>query len=617
MLCLPASTPRWAAKSAGLLRGVYRAGTLLAGDPDAQTAVQSAHGLRPHQIVALAEAGAGRAPLLWLEGAVTHPVSPRSRIRSRSRSRFIFERRSRVASNGERGGRAAPPVDSMGDWGDWTEWGDDEPDFILEDDGTVLEAPAQALSSQQTWQPQLSRLPSGRRLRRSALVLAVIAVVTVIVLGGPGPTAALLSPLPDAAQARELLRHLDRGQSWGSFDAPSAAGENPNVRVVPASGATNMAYACWVNVSRPQLDLALGPLSLAAFDVARRQWHLLATPTASAVRCDFAADATDPHSALLMLWNVSEYDADCPLPTLYLTHDQGASWTSVAWSPAALPDCDLTFRLVAGHLYVFSSDSLLAPSALPPRTAGQIIVTGDQGRTWRAVDTGLAGLASLEVVAFRPGGHILAQAEQQISTTTYSLWQTGNDGAAWQYLGPLPGTAPRVFASSDPGQVVGGWGPLYLVSTTPLGTYGPAGSVYLATARVPSAVALALAPTAAVMPVLRWLPIPPPDVSDRLTGRPFGASLGDAAEGPNGAFLYLQPVTNTTPYIIVPQFHVWIWHPAAAAWTMGHYSIPPNATLQGVSWSGERMTVWLTTFGGGLTAHVKVQMSSLGADASG
>ncbi len=538
-----------------------------------------------------------------------HPVSPRTR--SHARSTFAFERRSRLPSTASVQGRATPTVDTTGDWSDWD---DDEPDFILEDDGTVLEAPTQARQSQQR---PLPWLPPAGRLRRGALVVTVIAVVTVIVLGGPGSAAALLSPLPASAQAREPLRHLDRGQTWGSFDAPLEAGDNPSVRVVPASGAANIAYACWVSVSRPQLDLAPGALSLAAFDLARRHWHMLAPPAGSAVRCDFAPDAADPHSALLILWDASEYNAGCPLPGLFLTHNQGASWSPVAWPPSALPSCDLTFRLVAGHLYVFSSDGLLAAAALPPHTVGQIIVSDDQGRTWRAADTGLAALAPLEVVAFRPGGHILAQAEQRVPATTYSLWQTDDDGATWQYLGRLPGTTPRVFASSDPEQTDGGWGPLYIASTTPLGTYGPAGSVYLAAARVPAALALSLAPATALTPELRWEPIPPPPVSDTLIGRPFGAALGDAAEGPDGALLYLQPVTNTTPYIILPQFHVWIWHPAAGAWTMGHYSIPPNATLQGVSWSGARMTVWLTTFGGGLTAHVKVQMSSLTAVTAG
>lgn len=554
---------------------------------------------------------------------MTNPVSPhsRSRMRSRARSPFAFERRSHLPPTPARGGSGAytrEDRDDGDDWDDGGDWGDDEPDFILEDVGPVLEASSRD-RPWPTWQHQLQlpRLPSPRRLRRTALVLAVIAVVTVIVLGGPGPTAALLSPLPDSAQAHEQLRHLDRGQSWSSADAPPEAGDNPNVRVVPASGAANMAYACWVNVPRPQIDLAPGPLILAAFDLARRQWRMLNAPAASAVRCDFAPDATDPHSALLMLWNASEYDAQCPLPDLYVTHDQGASWAPIAWSPEALPSCDLTFRLVAGHLYVFSSDSLLAAPALPPHTAGQIIVSDDAGRTWRAADTGLAGLASLEVVALRPGGHILAQAEQQLPAITYSLWQTGDDGAAWQYLGRLPGTAPRVFASSNPAQTDGGWGALYVTSTTPLGTYGPAGSVYLAAARVPAALALSLAPAAAITSMLRWQPLPPPPVSDTLIGRPFGASLGDAAEGPGGAFLYLQPVTNTTPYIILPQFHVWIWHPEAGSWTMGHYSIPPNATLQGVSWSGARMTIWLTTWGGGVTAHVKVQMSSLAAETAG
>lgn len=539
---------------------------------------------------------------------MTHPASPRSPIHSRSRSRAHTRPRPGLPPAARDGARdAMGDGDAWADGAEWDEWADDEPDFILEDGGLVLEAAERA---------QQPRLPSPRKLRRGALVVALIAVATLIVLGGPGSVAALLGPLAPAAQAHDLLRHLDQGQSWSTVDAPDAAGDNPSVRVVPANGAASMAYACWVDVSRPQLDLAPGPLSLASFDVRKRVWHTLPSPAANAVRCDFAPDTTDTRSALLILWNASLYDTHCPLPNLYLTHDQGASWAPVAWSPAALPSCDLTFRLVAGHLYVFSSDRLLAPAALPPHTAGQIVVSDDQGRTWRAADTGLAELASVEVVAFRPGGHILAQAEQQVPAASFSLWQTSDDGATWQYVGRLPGTDPRVYASSDPREPDGLWGPLYLASTTPIGAYAPAGTVYLAVAQVPATLALAPALPGAL--ALHWQPLPPPPVPATLIGRPFGASLGDAAEGPAGALLYLQPVTNTTPYIILPQFRVWIWHPAAGAWTLGHYSIPPNATLQGVSWGGtpaDMMTVWLTTFGGGLTAHVKVQMSGLTAAA--
>ncbi|HEX6798876.1 MAG TPA: hypothetical protein VF116_14295 [Ktedonobacterales bacterium] len=484
---------------------------------------------------------------------------------------------------------------------------DDEPDFILEDDGTVLEVQARARG------PGLS---ARQKLRRSTLAVAVVVIAAVILLGGPGPTAALLNPLPGSAQARALPRILDRSQAWSSADAPAAAGDNPRVRITPVSGPTQMAYACWVDVPRQQLDLVPGALGLASFDVAQQQWHALAPPAVVAIRCDLVADATNPQAALLIVWDTSVNDTTCALPDLYATRDSGASWARVPWSPDAVPNCDLTFRLVAGHLYVFSSEPLLAPAILPPRTAGTIVVTADLGRTWHAADTGLAGLTAIDVVAFRPGGHILAQGEQQLPTTSDSLWQTGDGGASWQYLGRLPGTAPRVYASSNPLQTANGWGPLYLTSRSPLGPYGPSGVLYFAAAQVPAAPLLTL--PGALTPPLRWVSLPPPPVSDALSGRPFGATLGDAAQGPDGTFLYLQPVTNTTPYIIVPQYHLWVWHPTAQVWTQAHYSIPPNATPQGVSWGGARlsvMSVWLTTYGGGLTAHVKVQMNSLATTA--
>jgi hypothetical protein len=479
---------------------------------------------------------------------------------------------------------------------------DDEPDFILEDDGTVVEmAPA----------ARRPRMPAIQRLRRSTLAAALAIVAAVIALGGPGSVATLLRPLSTVPQAHEAVQPLNEPQSWSAIDAPAAAGDTPGVRIVPASGAAGMAYACWVNVPRPQLELASGPLKLAILDLPQHQWHSIAPPTAHAVRCDFTADAVDPQSALLILWQVSAYDASCQLPELYRTRDLGTHWTRVAWSSAALPNCDLTFRLVAGRIYVFSSASLLAPAALPPQTAGQIIVSDDEGHSWHAADTGLAGLVSLEVVAFRPGGHILAQGEQRWPVRSYSLLQTSDDGSAWQYLGRLPGTAPRVFASSNPSQTAGGWGPLYLSSQTPLEAGDLGSNLYFASARLPEILSLPLG--AVAMPALRWKSIPPPDVPAKLTGRPFGTALGDAAEGPNGTFLYLQPVSNTTPYIIVPQYHVWLWDPARGVWTREYYAIPPNATLQGVSWGGAQMAIWLTTWGGAPTPRIKVQISRLGA----
>ncbi|MFI5271834.1 MAG: hypothetical protein ACHQ4H_02220 [Ktedonobacterales bacterium] len=478
---------------------------------------------------------------------------------------------------------------------------DDDPDFILDDD-----APESALSRPVWAAPRSPR----QKLNRGALVAAIVTIATVTLLGGPGSIAAFFAPQAAGAQPVSLL-HARASHGGTAFDAPAAAGDNPDVRVVPVSGSLGLAYACWIAVARPQLDLLAGPLHVEALDPVTHRWRPLPLPAASAVRCDLTADAVDQQSAVLALWSAPDEAPSCALPALYYTADRGQHWTGVPWSALARPSCDVSMSLVASQMYVASSTPLLDSAALPPQTAARVIVSDDLGASWRPADIGMAGFASFELVAVRPSGRLLAQAEQTVPRPVTSLWRSADAGHSWQSLGPLPGTASRAFASSDASRP-GDWARLYVASDSPLGNEGPARTVYLAAANLPPLAGTPPLP-GAVEPPLVWTAIPPPPVSISIVGRPMGTSLLDAGEGPGATFLYLQPLTNTTPYIILPEFRIWVWDDLAHSWTLDHYAIPPNANLQGVSWNAGRMAVWLTTFGGGLTASVKVQTSAIAA----
>ncbi|WIG57590.1 MAG: hypothetical protein OJF49_000335 [Ktedonobacterales bacterium] len=455
-----------------------------------------------------------------------------------------------------------------------------------------------------SWERRLT--PRGK-LRRGAFAVASLIALAVVLLGGPATVARLLT---QSAPAVSRLSAAPPGNlGWQHFDAPASAAANPQIRIAPANGPSALAYACWINLPRRALGVQVGPLQLALYNPATsvaNPWSDLRGPAPNAFGCDIRSDTVIEDSAILVVKNISINSDTCPPPALYATTDRGANWRPILWPSSVLSTCDLGFALVAKRLYIYANTPLLAASQLPAGAAGRILTTSDFGATWRAADIGIDSASDLTVLGFRPDGGILAQTARSGVLNENLLWQSWDSGLTWQVLASLPGTSPRVLLSSAPRDVATlGWGRIYLLTSVVTGS----GATKLTT----TAIATATLPPSWMVhpfgaPALRWTPVPPAPAGNIFTGgRPWGTSLADASEGPGGSLLYLRSATASTPNIILPEFHIWYWDTAGHTWAQLPYTIPPNATIQGAAWNSGHLSIWVTLFGGGLTARVRVQ----------
>ncbi|HEU5440610.1 MAG TPA: hypothetical protein VFU88_15095, partial [Ktedonobacterales bacterium] len=400
------------------------------------------------------------------------------------------------------------------------------------------------------------------------------------------------------------------GQQAATYPAPSGFRFNFTTHIAPSSGPGGLAYACWLQFANPHRDGDSGALQLAVLDPHARRWNVLVPPAAAAVRCEMIAGSGTQDAALLILHDEPSDATTCGLPRLFVTADRGASWQPVSWPSATVSNCHLTYALVGDTLYIASAEPLLPSAAgVAGGIFGRLLVSADLGRSWRAADAGLAQFPGFTTIAFRAGGGILAQTSQRVPLKASMLWESDDAGRTWRWLGVLPGTSPRVYASTDASRLDrSGWGRLYLSSSTSLGAGADANGSYFATAVIPPALTLAF--TSLTVPGLRWMPVSPPPIGGDLRGGAFAELTASAAEGPDQSLLYLESIGSAPPFL-TPAYRVWAWHPATGRWSSSRFRISWNTRIQGVAWDNGQLNVWLEPIGGLLTSRVRALNSAI------
>ena len=441
------------------------------------------------------------------------------------------------------------------------------------------------------WERRLTR---REKLVRGGSATLVVAVVAYLLLGGPATTAALLRTLaprpPEAVAAPAppaVIAHLR-----ANAGVPPGAANNPTLKVAPANGPTGAAYACWLDPRRSGSGASARPLRIASLAGGQSDWQSLAPPVAGAASCALTVDPARADTLLLAAGHVSvtANATTCPLPDLYLSTAHGAAWQRVPLPRGAAILCSAPaplFAIADGRVFVESASALLPARAITAGALGQLIVTADRGRTWRVADAGLAPATNLTLLATRPGGHLLAQTSPAGHADGGMLWQSADAGAHWRSLGPLPGIAPHVYVSSDPGASDhGGWGRLYVSARERPDKRGDGPERSF------------LASAYAGEPWVR-IPGPPgPPGTSAIPDALAGGGESQIAEGPAGALLFTRSSSDPGRQRLTPPFALWIWDAGRQRWLQYSIPLPANALVQGAAWDGGRITVWLVVIRG-------------------
>jgi hypothetical protein len=441
------------------------------------------------------------------------------------------------------------------------------------------------------WERRLTR---REKLARGGSAALVVAVVAYLLLGGPTATVALLRALaprpPEAVAAPAPPTVIAHPRA--NAGVPPGAANNPTIKIVPANGPAGAAYACWLDPRRINSRTSGRPLRVAFAASGQSSWHSLAPPVAGAASCALAVDLVHADTLLLAAGRVSvtANATTCPLPDLYLSTAHETAWQRVPLPRGAAISCSApapSLALADGRVFVLNDSTLLPARIIPAGALGQLIVTADRGRTWRAADASLAPATSLTLLAMRPGGKLLAQTTPAGHPDTGMLWQSADAGAHWRSLGALPGIAPHVYVSSDPGASDhGGWGRLYVSARERPDARGdgPERS-FLASAYAGE----------------RWARIPGPPGPPGTSAIPdalAGGGESQIAEGPAGALLFTRASADAGRQRLIPPYALWIWDAGRQRWLQYSIPLPANALAQGAAWDGGHITVWLMVIRG-------------------
>lgn len=439
--------------------------------------------------------------------------------------------------------------------------------------------------------PSFARsLTRRQKMLRGGIALLVVVATAFFLLGGPGATASLVESLHQRVAVAAPIP-LARVEQLAAVRLPPGSATIATLRVSPAAGGIGAAYACWVSPRAVVNDVEVGRLHVAALGGAAQSWRDVTPPVASAVRCAITADSVSPRTAILSVYTHTGSGAACTLPTLYLTADGGGTWQPVAWPDANTRACSVGLGLAQDTIYATSSEPLVPAAGRPAGTGGHVIVSEDAGRSWHVADTtpgAAAGFALLDIgfalLDIRPGGRLLAEATDASKRNAVALWESRDDGRSWRSLGDLPGADPQVYVSLDPAETGdGGWGRLYLSA------HNAAGQPFFATATAGSG--------------WRTLPaLPLASADDGVEGGDFTS----AGVGPDGLLFVTRTLVGSNAHTFTPQRAIWIWEPRHGAWLFSPVGLPPNTLEQGVSWSRQGMTLWMTIIHQGIPPTVQI-----------
>lgn len=438
------------------------------------------------------------------------------------------------------------------------------------------------------------RLTRRQKLVRGGVAVLVVVSAAFFLLGGPAATTSLIASLHESAAAAPVP--MARVDPISSVRLPPGSVTIATLQVSPAAGSAGGAYACWVTPSVAATGSATGTLHVTSLAADSQPWRPLDPPVAKAVRCGIEADAVNPQQALMSVYTQFGSSATCSLPDLYFTGDGGATWTPVHWPDTQPLACAVRLDLVGGHVYLMSADFQTPLVSLPDGSGGRLFVSSDLGLSWRAGDAGTGDTADFQVLGIRPGGHLLAQTSNRRQPDIATLWESRDDGMSWQSLGKLPGAHAQVFVSQNPVDTAhGGWGKLYLsAQSLTNGVAGGAGHAFFATAYPGSG-----------WRVIAALPTSPDDTGPEPT------DIAGTGVGPNEALYVMRSMTSSNGHAFIPQRSLWIWDGQQGRWLLSPVAIPENTLLQGISWSGSAMRLWMTIIHEGIPPTVQIAALTL------
>lgn len=437
--------------------------------------------------------------------------------------------------------------------------------------------PSRPLNS---WPRALSR--SQKALRATAII-TLFAATLVALLGGPATVVTGARSLGTALDARlhppqpqPMLAHHD----YTAIKSPPGAYTLPDLSLAPAISPSGAAWACWTTPFASHKNV-WAPFAYYTGD-GGSTWRSLALPQPVAQSCQIVADGENASAALLLLTPPYPPSGGCLAPSVYLTTDTGATWTRATQLEDSQAACSISAALRDGAIYLWADQPLL-PDANPyvPPT-GRIIVSRDGGRSWTPADAGLDDTTGFAIVAFRPGGRILATiADARVSGAATRLMESSDYGASWRDLGALPGAFAQVYAADDNGATDrGGWGRLYTLARVESHGVPTLPATYL------------LATTYAGQ---RWTPIPLPPTPTNVASDPQSLQPIPLAVGPGGALEVERGVVESFNAQLSPSRLLWLWSPTRRLWLLDPLPLPGNLQAQGDSWQAGDQTVWVTT----------------------
>lgn len=452
--------------------------------------------------------------------------------------------------------------------------------------------------------PSFTRLLTRRqKLLRGGVALLVVVVTAFVLLGGPDATASLVGSLRQPVVVAAQVP-MARVGALAAIRLPPGSATYATLQLSPAAGSAGGAYACWVapgtGVGAGGIDL--GALHVTVLDDGAEPWRAVSPPAALAAHCTVVADAANPRQALLAVYARTGVNAACALPDLYFTGDGGATWQAAVWPDPNALACTPRVYLVDGRIYATTPAAQVSLMTGATGAAGRLIVSTDQGRSWRVGDTGLGNASGIVLVGIRPGGRLLAETLDARVPQIGTLWESRDDGGSWRSLGKLPGANPEVYVSQHVADTAnGGWGRLYLsAESLSNGVAGGSGNTFFATAYPGTG-----------WSVLPSLPMAPVDDGSEVVG------IASGEVGPGGLLYVTRAMTGTNDHVFTPQRAVWIWEPRRAIWLFSPVGLPANTLVQGASWSGTAMSLWITVIHQGIPPTVQIAALELTAQAGG